>query len=514
MKTITEPEIKRSAKELASKVGLKLKKIQIVEDKSAFECLEKTKKSDIKQFFISCDTKLRGKPQAIFPTKTRINLVHKLRKEDKISYKFIHQSVDGRELRVHGEKSLSDEFFLYKVVADDREYVFFSLKKLPLVEQDFDGMALHSATSTEVAKRFSLRGFVNLFFVGKSQPTVRILPMPQLFESVKAFSEETFLDYLFYHEEDGRIYKQPKDYQKLVACVLFSGKRDGYPLHLITIGSAGIGKTMKQESLNFKFSESAGIFEASASRLKGLIPSFKEKPASLGYLLSCNRIALVDELFKMIESSMNDGHGSSTSISNALQQFNPILEHKKRTISSGNDNSFVMNPTAKLLADCNPFSNRFTLPEHLSLIDSTTLSRCLIWAVDGQHYQFVSKEKEGYITSSMDSGNPPNTLKYNVFLSIYDTLNSFLSKIEPKDVHRIFNGATSTLRDERLKPLWKARGLHHTHLIIDGCVKLRCLFSGDKDFKAIEEDYDEAEKLLIRILQTMQSTFGGYQVGF
>lgn len=477
---------------------------------SSFEALEMSKKSDIDSFFISNDTTIQGKPQAIVPVKIRLNLAHKIVKDDKTIYKFLHQPLDGRELRANCEKSLTHEFYLYRLASEEREFVLLSPKKLEIVEQKFKGMALHSASATEVTRRFSLRGFVNLYFVSESIPNVRLLSDKELLDATSKITKQQLLDYLFYHDADKRIYRQPEDYQNLLGVVLFSGKYEGYPLHLITMGGAGLGKTKKQESISFKFAEPQGIFEASSSRLKGLIPSFKEKPASLGYLLSCNRIALVDELLKMLESTLNEGHFSATQVSNFLQQLNPILEHKIRTISSGNDNSFVMSPTAKLIADCNPLSGKYTIPEHLKVIDYTTLSRTLFWVVDGIHSNFVKEEKGKTQGNAQFSGDSENTLTYNDFLSIYDTLNSRLSKIDLDLVSKVYRGATATLHDSRLNSLWNARGLHHCFLIIDGVTKLRCLFENrSTDFVAQDKDYDSAQKLIIRLLQTMQSPVGG-----
>jgi len=171
-----------------------------------------------------------------------------------------------------------------------------------------------------------------------------------------------------------------------------------------------------------------------------------------------------------------------------------------------------MQPTAKLIADCNPLANKLTLPEHLSVIDGTTLSRALFWVIEQTHYDFI-EEKKRYIPTHVFSGNSEHTLKYNVFLSIYDTLNSSLSKIDLSEVMKIFKGATSQLRDARLSSLWNARGLHHAFLIVDGVCKLRCLFSNrTTEFVAEPCDYDRAQALLLAIIKNMQSPVG--QGGF
>jgi len=43
------------------------------------------------------------------------------------------------------------------------------------------------------------------------------------------------------------------------------------------------------ETTAFKFAEEPLIVEGGDSRIKGLSPSFKEKPANIGYLANCNK---------------------------------------------------------------------------------------------------------------------------------------------------------------------------------------------------------------------------------
>ena len=121
------------------------------------------------------------------------------------------------------------------------------------------------------------------------------------------------------------------------------------------IGLPGTGKTTVCESLAVKFDESEYIFEAGNSTLKGLIPSFKEKPANIGYIARCSRYAIIDELFKMIENRSNQHQGTYAEVfKTQLSQLNMLLEHKSRTVGSGNDNTTQVRATAKCLMVGNP----------------------------------------------------------------------------------------------------------------------------------------------------------------
>jgi hypothetical protein len=56
---------------------------------------------------------------------------------------------------------------------------------------------------------------------------------------------------------------------------------------------------------------------------------------------------------------------------------------------------------------------------------------------------------------------------------------------------------------EPMKSIFNARGLHHSILLLDGIVKVRCLFRDyDITYTPKEEDYEELRKLLYHIIKT------------
>jgi len=60
------------------------------------------------------------------------------------------------------------------------------------------------------------------------------------------------------------------------------------------------------------------------------------------------------------------------------------------------------------------------------------------------------------------------------------------------------------LAQGQMKEVWKARGLHHSILLLDGLVKYRCLFEGDSDFKAKEGDYKALREMLRYIIDSWE----------
>jgi hypothetical protein len=324
--------------------------------------------------------------------------------------------------------------------------------------------------------------------------------------------QQEFINLTFLHP-DGKVYLHSQAYNLIRVAQLLSGKWEGYPLHLMNMGPLAKGKTKELEALDFKFNEDRGICEAGNSTPKVLVPSFKEKPATPGYILDCNRVALIDELMKMINNA-NSGSRTEDIARAALGQLNMLLEHKKRTIGSGNDNSLVTKATAKCIFATNPFPGRVMLKDHLNIIDDTTLSRMLCFVQDKEEQEFVQsnvpfncgytlqhiyidRQENGEVGMDIYRGVPTK-----IYSTIYDNCQNFVSALDLERVRKIFL-TLSDFSQEPMKSVWKGRGLHHTILLLDGLVKFRCLFKDfDDTFTAKDEDYELLEALLVRIINS------------
>jgi len=94
-------------------------------------------------------------------------------------------------------------------------------------------------------------------------------------------------------------------------------------------------------------------------------------------------------------------------------------------------------------------------------------------------------------------------LNRDYFLTIFDTCYSFLSDMSDDRVNDIVKEVTNLAKEPMKSSVWKPRAFHHTKLLIDGLCKHRCLFKDyDSSFVAKEEDYKEATKILIRMVQS------------
>ena len=462
------------------------------------EMLELYKKSESLFFISHKEDEIIGKPQLIEENQKSIILSVKTKKrilgEDdyKISFKFFDYNFDKRD-RGQEEESFSYWFWIYKIVDNNKEYILFSENKLVPDLYRFRGMKIILKDDSEISKTLKFKSLTNVFISVEEEKAIKVLDRENLIKNFKGLkekydlSEERFKEYLFTNTNEN-IYSHTEDYTKLMISFLLSGKYEGYPLHLIVFGPAGTGKTTELECINNIFEEEKSIFEAGNSTLKGLIPSFREKPAKTGYILDCVRIALIDELFKMIETS--ETGRDLQYLQNYLNQLNMLLEQKDRTIGSGCD-TIRAKATAKEIFMTNPYRNKKTIYEHIGLIDITTLSRVVPVVQDYEERKLIDKKEI--------KTNKNKRMLREEFLTIFDSCQDFLIDYEEEKVKEIYK-KTLNLIKEPMREVWKARGLHHSVLLLDGLVKFRCLFEENKSFKAKKEDYEELEKILVYII--------------
>lgn len=525
---------KQALKELKEKAGIKeefnynSKKINFIEGDSIkkswkdMKCLMtyNMKKKNELLFIAHKNDRIIGKPILAMETKQTISLITKTikkKEENKnIKYKFFDESIDKR-YDGYIDDVLSFDFWVYRVVFNGKEYYLFSEKKLGNELYNFVGMEIKMSGFSDISKTFKCRSLSNVFIVGGVEPSVKIMSKRELIELTKhlkkkyKFGGKEFREFVFTHE-DGNIYDHTDNYAYIRISQLLSGKYEGYPLHVMEMGPGGTGKTIEQECHSFKFGES--ILEAANSTPKALVPSFKEKPANPGFILKSVRVALVDELMKMIDNVSAQSQYNEL-IKNYLNQLNFILEHKERTIGSGNDNTLTTKATAKVLFSTNPLQNKSNFEGHIGLIDSTTLSRILVICQDKNEQNLIHKQeyKKNNNTYAILHIKEKGIIYYrgviiNIYLTLYDSCYNFNTYYKKEKIKKIFEDSKDKIKSPILRDLWVKRGLHHTTLLLDGITKYRCLFFDyDDSFKAKEEDYKKLEQLLEYIINSWDTNF-------
>lgn len=482
---------------------------------------------------------IKGKPQLINQNMQQLTFMQRVSfmKDDEkvIEVRCFGESIDKRKEET--DKILSEYCWVYKILSNSKEYTVLSHEELSSQVYTLRGMNIRLSMPTEVSRQLSLKGFANVFVCQSAEPAIKSLTKDELvsFCKTRAFTLSSYLDSLYRHP-NGKVYRHPSLYMTFRGAQLLSGEFEGYPLSSFIMGLAGTGKTIENECLDNIYQE--GIFECANSKPKGLVPSFKESPASPGFIMSCNRVAIMDELMKMVEQA-SIGTRQNESVQNLLSQLNALLEHKFRVMGSGN--SFIKaQATARCLFSTNPFSCKRTLADHTSVMDITVLSRMLPYCQDANHMDFIQGEKSG--NTLKDNGEKSGNMYrvYNIInnndistdtslttfplhvttkfidaddlLTITDGCQSFViapNFDELKKLYQTILNLVGTFKGgDKLKAIFAPRGLHHLACLLDGLVKMRCLFiSHDPTFKIIKEDYEELEKLALFIVSTWNCDF-------
>jgi hypothetical protein len=469
-----------------------------------------------------------GKPQINGTTMNRIVVLRRVEKINRDKYgkeEYIYQLKfmdDSYDRRYDGKEiaTLALDFYTYIVVGqDNKTYTLLTKQKLPNEVCTFRGMAMPMSDAVEVSKTLKINKLTDIFFVYSFESAVKTLPKEELVKFTKEsnITLQDWRDLIGFHPL-GTINRYPEETENLRSIIMLSGKKDNYPLSVLLMGKAGSKKSAFLETLDHKINEETIICEGSITTLKGLTPSFVSKPANPGFLCSANRLALVDELGKMVEKELNR-HEQQTG--NLLGDFNSLLEHKKRTVSSGNDNSTEIQMTAKTVFTSNPVGKRPNIHQHIGTMDSTFMSRNLIWVQDDLETKFVMSDDaiispEGCLSiygESKGSIGYTYTLRGKVvgrssILTIFDSCYSFLSDIDSQTVKEIVLETTALASEPMKSTVWQPRALHHVFLVIDGLCKQRCLFEDyDPSFKANEKDYTLARKLLFRMVRSWDVDF-------
>lgn len=490
--------------------------------------------SDNRLFFLAhSKDQIIGKPQLIENTKHKIILLRKimkilkktkLREETEVySYKFIGDSYDKRydgcEVGV-----LAFDFWIYMIVSEDgRKYFILSEKQLPNENCTFNGMLIELDDNAEMTKSMRLKSLSNVFILNDFEPAVKVISKKELikFTKKRKIREQDWFDFLDIHPNNNINRFLPRT-ELLRSAFILSGKKDGYPLHLGVVGIAGTKKSMGWiETLSEKFSDEPNIYEGGNSRIKGLSPSFKEKPANIGFIAKANRISFIDEIGKMVELEAKK-HQEQTG--NYLGELNFLLEHKLRVVGSGNDNECRVQATAKNLFVTNPISKKNSIQEHIGLLDATFMSR-ILWVIqDNEETDFLLSNKSIIPPHTYTRGIKDNRInrigglcmcwgkpiKWNRddFLTLFDTCYNFLSDINNEKINELVDFSVNLAKEPMKSRVWKPRAAHHISLLVDGICKHRCLFKDyDSSFKAKNIDYEQAKALLVKIVDSWNTNF-------
>jgi len=508
-KEIEKYMLNSSAKEKREKVIKEIKKIDnnfpyhIIED----AIKENYNKDGSLRFFINKNCRLKGKiTNQIEEGVIEIPLVQKARRVKVIS----GQEAEITRLFVFGERrdkefiiidSMNHKFYLYRMLVKEKEnletYMVLSEEKLETEEYFIEGMLMDLDDFSEISRFAKIMKKSHVLFVNSSKPSKKIFKSSSsLFKTLDKYklNEDTFFENLF-SVQSGKhnlYFQHPRYFERLIGAFMFSSKYDSspYPLHLIIIGSQGGGKSKVMEALNERMDENIPIVEGSGSTMKSLIPSFRGEMTKPGALIESNRLCFIDEFFRILMRVEKDDR------ENTLTHMNPLLEHKVRRFGSGN-NFLDGNMSSKLFSVTNPVFGTSTMDSLSHKLDNSFLSRIMIWYQDKEHYKEITKKTEE------DLKEVKTQIDKSVWLSIFDYCNSFKSKFDIKKYKEIYEAGSALITglSEQTKDIYSSRYKHHLSCLLDGVIKLRCLFERDSSFEAKQEDYDNCSGIWFKMLE-------------
>ena len=419
---------------------------------------------------------------------------------------FFNEKIDKR-LESKIVDTLEREFYLYNFVTKEKEFLLIAEEDLDLEEYIIEGSLIEIQDYADIGNYSKISLKLPIIFLHTAKKRViKYENHQELFEDFKSLqlTEEKLMSYIFSNEKRTG-FRFDKNLERLCLSFLFSAKYDSnpYPLHLLIIGDIGGGKSTLLENLYWKFEENQEITDGSTSTLKSLIPSFKS-PITIkqGDLLLSKRICAVDEFFRILMRVRIEER------ENQLTTLNPLLEHRKRNFGSGNS-SFKGKMGGKLFAVTNPVRNGSTMDKLCNNIDTSFLSRMLIY------YQSPREIREVRSTEEETLKKIKTSIPLSKWISLYDYLQSFKAEFDIKRVSSIFEkhlkGFPADENLENVKGMYTARYKHHLKCLLDGIIKIRCLCENAISFKAKEEDYLNLESIWVQMLKNWGIGFEGVE---
>lgn len=445
-------------------------------------------------FFITKEKKWKGRvTTALYPNET---------KQVPLIEAFQNKQDNTVWLRFFGERATKakpyDElyhgFFFYRFKVKNKTYLLISEKPVNTGYCSVVGMKITQPDNAKVGEDLKIQINQDFIFAYDVFPEDAKISKEEVIEKTKDWNEEKLAWLVF-----GK-HRHPKWFEWLIYAWLFSGKFDGYPLHLGIMGPAGTGKTrgiLMPLTFQIPEPEPKYFFDGTKSTIKGLVPNFGGREFDEGYFASCRRIALVDEFLTALKRAYIQG-----GIQNAQEtaMLTTLLEHFPTPASSGKTKPVKVTSSAKLLLTTNPKHGLNDLVSCASSLDNPFMSRILWYNQNRHHINFVQDRQ-------IEIGSMPEDKKYakreHCFVQVFDFLNSFTFKIDTKWVEKKIKEYKAMI-PAGLMEVYSARYSHHLMCLVDGIAKTRWLVSKDKSvgFEVLEEDYVVAEEIFSIVLMS------------
>jgi len=380
-------------------------------------------------------------------------------------------------MRLHKYSFISDDFI---------NYTIFSEQHLDLGRCVLVGTSIPIHDRRRIGEEAKNRTTIDLLIVSEHKPFILDISEDDVLGFRKSYVNHDYLAHKMFGEM-----RHPEWFEKLIFCINVTNNNYDYPAHFLMIGPAGSGKTRGLLiPLKKSFDEVAGIVSGT-STIKGLIPSFKESPPDIGHLCKAEKIALVDEMFNFVKSSMKQGEQNNFGI------LKDVLDHEDKNYASGNGTiNTVMNSIMIAVTNEDRYNNLTSISSICEKLDRPFLSRLLLYKQTGQHIGYVNSRKD--LVDELGNEAYPK-LNQN-FISVFTWLKNHKIKGYDSKVSSVIFNKYLNLIPGVCREVYEGRYRHHLKCIVAGICKYRWLINEKDDLVFDSKDYEMGEDVFSNII--------------
>ena len=442
-----------------------------------------------KAFIISKQASLEGRiTMELSKTRERFRLLTVL--EDKNSEQYFQhfgQSNPNKGFKKTDQHTRS--FFRYEFQANHKKYIVFSTEKLEPMRCVLHGTKISIGDQTTLGDNRMIPTDQEVIFVHSHEPAIEPLEQEELDEKRKQIDREWWMQKQFGD------FRHPDWYEDAMAATFLAKSDNGYPSHWLQMAAPGTGKSALLNAHRVSMDETNHTFSGQASTVKGLVPSFAENPPKAGYLIGCDRVAAIDEIFDLLSNTVKNGDSRQQ---DAFRPLLDLLTHTTREFSSGNG-SVVGKTDATVLAVGNPAYGLKSIYDALkhNKLDPAFLSRFMLYDQTESHIKYV-QDRAKRMSDDEEEHMPERS---DEFLSLLDTMRMMRLELDYEKTAEIHD-ELSEIVPNVFKRAFDARYDHHLKNMVTGIAKLRYLTENRDVLEARPEDYTDAKNIMEMVISS------------
>jgi len=438
-------------------------------------------------FFVSPNEQMEGRiSMAITQTKDKHTLFEAYKTDDGMKYRFFG---DSRPSQKKPMAKLVEGFMAYKFISGSEEYLALSPEKLEPQRCRIKGQVFRINDSKKVGDNRQLPTSQDIVFIHTIEPAVRSLSESELENVKNKYNHSKLANKLL-----GK-FRHPDWFEKLLLALNMVNEENDFPSGFLWQAEPRTGKSASLAAMSKALDENK-VFTGSNSTIKGLTPSFAEKPPKEGFLLKTQRIAPVDEFFNIIRNEIK-GNGTTQDV------FRPLLDlltHKSVQFGSGNG-SITAKMASTLMAATNPSYGIDNILDFVKKTDPAFAARLLPYEQTEQHIDYVNEQKKKYGNYSDEEMMPERD---DEFISLIDTLKNDVHLNKELDMGKVMEikDAYKNSVPAEMETIYKNGYDQHIKNLVCGVAKYNSIVNNRDSFGITEEDYDDVKKILEIIIHS------------